>query len=164
MTRAHCSLLRAQQAGYGRMRTWSRALLHSTTPAAPLHVTTQSPGQYTKWPQGSQHHVATLKVCRDTTLANLGRDLKSMSQHNNFLLHTARRNLKGHPCSDTKTMSRHQISPNSVATSKQCRDTSSALLCRDTKSVLRHQFLLLCSFCVATPKAMSRHPQQLPLS
>ena len=35
---------------------------------------------------------------------------------------------------------------------KQCRDTTSAFLYRDTKSMSQHQFLLPCSFRVATPR------------
>ena len=143
---------------------------------------------------GSPDHAATPKLCRDPETAKPCCDTKSQVTTRGFYVHSkpgGNTKSRSRPLA-SKTMSRHQkcvatpssgrnppkgqpmsrnqnhvatpLSPNSVVTSKQCRDTTSALLYRDTKSVPRHQFLLPCSFHVATPKAMLQHPQQLPQS
>ena len=76
--------------------------------------------------------------CRDTKKCVATPTGPSLERHQ-FLIATP----KGQP------MSRHHES---------CRDTKLHVPCRDTKKCVATQPQLPCSFRVATPKAMSRHP------
>ena len=111
MSRAGRALPRGR-AGGPHARPYHDITCCVTTPSSPNHVATpfpKGPGRDLK--TGSRHHlqqawsqprkathVATPKPCRNINLSKL--------------------------CRNIKTVSRHQISPNSVATSKLCRDTA----------------------------------------